>query len=92
MITSYDIVQSLIRTEKGSTLESQGKYLFQVALGSNKVEIQKAVEDIYKVKVATVNTVIMPEKRKRVRQQFGYTSQWKKAIVTLQQGFKIDVT
>jgi large subunit ribosomal protein L23 len=50
------------------------------------------VEEIYKVKVATVNTIVMPAKRKRVRQQLGYTSQWKKAIVTLQQGFKIDVT
>ena len=92
MITSYDIVQSLIRTEKGSALEPQGKYLFQVALDANKIEIQKAVEEIYSVKVAEVNTIIMPAKRKRVRQQFGHTSQWKKAIVTLKQGFKIDVT
>ncbi len=92
MITSYDIVQSLIRTEKGSALETQGKYLFQVALFANKIEIQKAIEEIYNVKVDSVNTIIMPSKRKRVRQQFGHTSQWKKAIVTLKQGFKIDVT
>ena len=59
---------------------------------ANKIEIKKAVEQIYNVKVASVNTTLIPGKRKRVRQEFGHTPEWKKAIVTLQSGQKIDVT
>ena len=92
MITSYDIVEALIRTEKGTALEPQGKYLFQVSMKANKIEIKKAIEEIYKVKVEAVNTIKMPAKRKRVRQEYGYTTAWKKAVVTLQDGHKIDVT
>lgn len=92
MTSSYDIVKNLLRTEKGTTLEPRGKYIFQVNRGANKIEIKKAVEEIYKVKVASVNTTLMPGKRKRVRQEFGYTPDWKKAVVTLQSGQKIDVT
>lgn len=92
MITSYDIIQTLLRTEKGSALEPDRKYLFQVAPQANKIEIKKAIEDIYKVKVAAVNTVNVIGKRKRVRQALGKTSDWKKAIVTLKEGFKIDIT
>jgi len=92
MITSYDVIHALIRTEKGTALESERKYLFQVARNANKIEIKKAVEEIYNVKVDAVNTVKMPGKRKRVRREFGHTASWKKAIVTLSQGQKIDVT
>ena len=92
MITSYDIVKNLVRTEKGTVLEQERKYLFNVSMRSNKVQIKKAVEEIYKVKVDSVNTVKMPGKQKRVRQQVGKTSDWKKAIVTLAQGQKIEVT
>ena len=55
-------------------------------------EIKKAVEDIYKVKVGSVNTVSMRGKAKRVRYAVGKTPDWKKAIVTLKEGNKIDVT
>ncbi|MCK5214898.1 MAG: 50S ribosomal protein L23 [Candidatus Omnitrophica bacterium] len=93
MKTSYDIVQTLIRTEKGTTfLEPKGKYIFQVAMDSNKIEIKSAIEEIYNVKVKSVNTFIMPGKRKRVRREYGHTSDWKKAIVTLKAGQSIDVT
>ncbi len=92
MITSFDIIKTLIRTEKGTTMEPNRQYLFQVAKRANKVEIKKAVEDIYKVKVQDVHTIIMPGKRKRVRQEFGFTDDWKKAIVTLKEGEKIEVT
>ncbi|PIV12006.1 MAG: 50S ribosomal protein L23, partial [Candidatus Omnitrophica bacterium CG03_land_8_20_14_0_80_43_22] len=54
--------------------------------------IKKAVETVYKVKVDSVNTVNMPGKLKRVRYKAGYTSDWKKAIVTLKAGSKIDMT
>ena len=92
MITSYDTVNTLIRTEKGTVLEAEGKYLFDVAKRANKIEIKKAIEEIYKVKVAAVNTMTVPGKRKRVRREFGHTASWKKAVVTLKDGNKIDVT
>ena len=92
MITSYDIVKNLIRTEKGTMLEPARKYLFQVASESNKIEIKKAVEEIYTVKVQSVHTAVMHGKLKRVRQQLGRTKDWKKAIVTLKEGQKIEVT
>ena len=91
MITSFDIIKTMIRTEKGTFLEPNRQYLFQVNRKSTKTDIKKAVEEIYKVKVENVNTVIMPGKPKRVRHQLGYTNDWKKAIVTLKEGEKIEV-
>lgn len=92
MMTSYDTIQTLVRTEKNTILESSGKYVFQVSRKSNKIEIKKAVEDIYNVKVDSVNVMKVPGKRKRVRRDFGYTTAWKKAIVTLKEGHSINVT
>lgn len=92
MKTAYDVIKNLLRTEKGTFLEPNRQYVFQVFNRSSKAEIKKAVEEIYSVKVDAVNTALFPGKRKRVRQEFGYTSDWKKAIVTLKDGFKIDVT
>ena len=67
------------------------KYFFSVDRKANKIEIKKAVEDLYKVKVQDVNTGILPGKLKRVRTKAGYTPDWKKAIVTLKDGHKIDL-
>ena len=92
MITSYDIIKTLIRTEKGASLEPQRKYFFQVASRANKIQIKKAVEEIYKVKVQAVNTIIFPGKLRRVRQELGKTTPWKKAVVTLKDGQKIEVS
>jgi len=92
MITCYDVIKTLVRTEKGLALESERKYFFQVAKDVNKIEIKKAVEEIYKVKVQAVNTCIVRGKLKRVRQEQGSTTPWKKAIVTLKEGQKIEVT
>jgi len=92
MITSYDIIQTLIRTEKGTRLEAERKYIFQVSVSANKIEIKRAIEQIYKVKVKEVNIIIVPGKKKGVRRDLGYTSNWKKAIVTLQEGQTINVT
>lgn len=89
---AYDIVKNLVRTERATLLEPQRKYLFQVANSANKVQIRKAVEEIYKVKVEAVNTSLVPGKLRRVRQELGTTSAWKKAIVTLKDGHKIEVT
>ncbi len=92
MKTSYDVVRALLRTEKGTFLEPQRQYLFQVAKEATKIDIKRAIEEIYNVKVENVNTIVVPGKRKRVRQQFGHTASWKKAIVTLKEGHKIEVT
>lgn len=86
---SYDIIKSLLRTEKSTLLEPEGKYLFLVDKGANKLQIKRAVEEIYKVKVKNVNTFISQGKLKRVRYQLGRTADSKKALVTLREGQKI---
>jgi large subunit ribosomal protein L23 len=91
MNSNYDIIKALIRTEKSTVFEPLGKYLFLVNKASNKTEIKKAVETIYKVKVKAVNTSIYLGKMKRVRYQVGKTADFKRAIVTLKAGQKIDV-
>ncbi len=88
----HDIVKGLLRTEKGSRMLPFNKYLFKVDTAANKIEIKKAIEDIYKVKVDSVNTSMVRGKLKRVRYAVGKTSDWKKAVVALKEGSKIDIT
>ena len=88
----YDIVLSLLRTEKGTDLLPLNKYIFLVSMRSNKLQIRKAIEDIYKVKVAGINTMVVNGKTKRVRFKQGKTADWKKAVVTLKTDHKIEVT
>ena len=88
---SYAVLNSLLRTEKGVLQAKDNKYFFSVRKEANKIQIKKAVEDIYKVKVLDVNTGVMPGKLKRVRAQQGKTAEWKKAVVTLKDGQKIDL-
>ncbi len=90
MITAYDILKALVRTEKGTGMEPQRKYQFRVATTATKIDVKRAVEEVYKVKVQDVNTVHVPGKLKRVRVKAGYTSAWKKAVVTLRDGQKIE--
>ena len=92
MITCFDVIKSLLRTEKGTSQEAGRKYTFYVAKTATKFDIKSAVEEIYKVKVDAVHTMIVAGKAKRVRQQLGYASDWKKAIVTLKEGSKIETT
>ncbi len=87
----YAVLQSLLRTEKGTIQAINNQYLFSVKKDANKIQIKRAVEEIYKVKVAKVNTQVMPGKLKRVRYQLGHTPDWKKAVVTLKTGQKIDL-
>lgn len=91
MKTSYDILKNIIRTEKGTAMLSENKYIFSVAPDANKIQIKQAVEEIYNVRVVSVNTVKMRGKWKRLRYQVGKTPDWKKAIVTLKQGDSIEV-
>lgn len=90
MKSRYDTVKSILHTEKGTYQEPKGKYTFWVASSANKIEVARAVQDIYKVKVASVNTLVVPGKLRRVRYQLGKQPDWKKAIVTLAPGQKID--
>ena len=90
-MTSYEIIKNLLRTEKGVSMEKGRKYVFRVASAATKPDVKKAVEEIYKVKVASVNVVNVSGKRKRVRTQYGYTADWKKVVVTLKENNKIEV-
>ena len=84
MKTSYDIIIRPVITEDSmARIATEKKYTFEVAKSATKPEIAKAVEAMFGVKVAQVNTINMKKKPKRLGVHFGYTSEWKKAIVTL---------
>ena len=76
-------------SEKSSTYLEEGKYFFEVNIDANKIEIKKAVEKTFKVKVAKVNTILVKGKTKRQGRFIGKTTKKKKAIITLKEG-KID--
>jgi len=88
----HDIIKYLMRTEKSTSQTKLNKYMFAVASGANKIQVKQAVEKIYKVKVVSVNTAINPGKWHRVGRSEGKSPDWKKAVVTLKQGFKIEQT
>ncbi len=78
-----DIIIAPIVTEKSNDMLQQGKYTFEVNKNATKVEIANAVEKLFEVKVLKVNTVSVKGKSKRVGYHTGKTSDWKKAIVTI---------
>ena len=83
MKMAQDIIIKPIITEDSMMGIASKKYTFKVANDANKLEIAKAVEELFGVKVAKVNTINMKRKPKRLRYQSGHTSAWTKAIVTL---------
>jgi len=90
MTKAYDIIQGPIITEKTIKLkEDFNKYTFKCLKTANKIEIKNAVEEIFKVKVLSVNTVNVLPKRARVGQYTGFKPAYKKAIVKLAEGDKI---
>jgi large subunit ribosomal protein L23 len=93
MTDPFAIVQRLRLTEKGSVLQqTRNSYVFSVNPQANKLEIRKAVESLFNVKVVRVNTMNCNGKTRRANtKQRGRTSDWKKAIVTLKEGDKIDL-
>jgi len=89
MKAAQDIILKPIITEASMDLMASKTYVFKVAPDATKPEIAKAVEEVFKadkVKVATVRTINMKKKPKRLGVHEGYTSDWKKAIVTLTEG------
>jgi len=86
----YEVLRRPLITEKNSMLQAQSKYAFEVAKEANKPQIKQAVEKAFKVKVTTVNVMTVPGKTRRVGRQQVLTQSWKKAIVTLKPGEKIE--
>ena len=80
---AQDIILKPIITEKSMDGIASKRYTFKVATDATKPEIAKAVEELFGVEVAKVNTINMKKKPKRLGYHFGYTSEWKKAIVPL---------
>jgi len=93
MKEAHDIIRNVLVTEKASLLsEKLNKYSFRVSPTANKIEIKRAVEFLFKKKVSSVNTAQIEGKKKRERRaDFGRRAHWKKAIVTLAAGEKIDI-
>ena len=97
----YQTVLRPLVTEKGHRFNEgkkgkrpevvKNKYAFEVAPDANKHQIRDAVELLYDVKVHSVNTMRVPGKTRRVRRQTGKTKEWKKAVVTLEEGHAIEL-
>ena len=87
----YEVLRRPLITEKNTVLQAQGKYAFEVAREANKPQIKQAVEMAFKVKVTAVNVMTVPGKERRVGRQQVLTQSWKKAIVTLKPGDKIEL-
>ena len=93
MNDSYDLIQTVQLTEKASLLsEKLNKYVFRVSPRANKIQIKHAIERLFGKTVIAVNTCNYAGKKKRERRaDFGRKAHWKKAIVTLKEGDKIDL-
>lgn len=93
MNEAFDHVQTVILTEKATLLsEKHNQYVFRVSPRANKLDIKRAVETLFKKTVLNVNTANFAGKKKRERTaNFGRRAHWKKAVVTLKEGDKIDL-
>ncbi len=88
----YGVVRRPIVTEKSTVLQGlRNQFTFEVQKSATKIEVKKAIETLFSVKVVAVNVITMPAKRRRVFGRPGHTPAWKKAVVTLQQGDSIDI-
>ena len=88
-----EVLIAPILSEKSVILkDTENRYTFRVNPKSNKTEIKKAIETLFKVKVTAVRTANLPGKLHRVGRHEGYRSDWKKAVVTVKAGQKIDMT
>ncbi len=90
-MTAHEIIIRPVVTERSFDLMNDNKYTFEVAKKANKIEIAKAIEELFNVHVVKVNTLNVKPKPKRVRYAKGYTRTWKKAIVTLSEGDTIEI-
>jgi len=88
----YDVIVAPVITEKATLLSELNKVVFRVAADATKDEIAAAVEELFKVNVTKVNTLVVEGKTKRFRGRLGKRNDVKKAIVTLAEGQSIDIT
>lgn len=92
MRTAHELVQQAIISEKGTILrDEENRYIFKVHPSANKIEIKKAIETAFSVKVLDVKTMNMKGKTKRLGRFEGKRASWKKAIVRLKEGDSIDI-
>lgn len=91
MTKYYEIIKAPIITEQSTKLiESQNRYTFKVDKRANKIEIKNAIEEIFKVKIVSINTINVLPKFRKVGKHEGFRPAYKKAIVKLVEGQKID--
>jgi large subunit ribosomal protein L23 len=90
-LSGHQILVRPIVTEKNTMLNEVGKYCFEVIQASNKIEIKRAVEEVFSVHVTQVNIIKVPGKMRRMGKTSGMTRTWKKAVVTLADGERIDL-
>lgn len=88
---SYDIVRDPHISEKGTYQAEKNKYTFKVFERSNKLEIKKAIEGVYGVNVISVNVMHVPHKKRRLGKTEGFKKGYKKALVTIKEGQKIEI-
>lgn len=88
----YDVIRAPLVTEKSTMVSESNQVMFKVAMSATKPDIKEAVERLFNVKVLAVNTLIRKGKVKRFRGVKGQQSDFKKAIVTLEEGQTIDIT
>ncbi len=86
----YEVLRRPLITEKNAILQSQGKYVFEIATEANKQQVKQAVEKAFKVGVLAVNVMTVSGKTRRIGRQRVLTQSWKKAIVTIKPGDKIE--
>ena len=88
---AYRVLESPHITEKATKLGEENKYVFKVFQKANKIEIKKAINDLYGVEVLDIKIINVPRKRKRLGRQFGWKKGYKKAIVKIKKGQKIEI-
>jgi len=86
-----DVIIRPVLSEKSTDLAEMGKYVFRVSTRANKNLVKRAVKEIFNVEPVSVNIINVRGRRKRVRYSYGLTASWKKAIVTLKEGDKIEL-
>jgi len=87
----YRIIRRALITEKSTAAKDENKYVFEVDRRANKIEVAKAVEKLFKVKVLDVHVMNVTGKKKRVGRIMGEKPSWKKAVVTLAPGSRIEI-
>jgi len=90
-INVYEVLRRPLVTEKGTVLQEQNKYIFEVAKGANKPQVKQAVEKAFNVTVKSINIMTVVGKKKRYGRAITQRPDWKKAVVTLKQGDSIQV-